>query len=338
MKLPHKDTIRALLRQPVVHAVVAIVGILALHTWMQQVNTRLPNAVQDFFTLSVSVFIEAFPFLVLGAVLAAIVAVYVPKEAFWAILPKNMMLRRLVLSLLGFLLPVCECGNVPLSRALMMRGLRPSEAMTFLLAAPILNPITIWSTWVAFSYDGAIVASRVFAALLIANCIGYLLSLHRNQQQFLNDTFRAACSSDEHHHQPKKSEKRSLFAGHFRREMLTLTKMLALGALLAGAVQTFVPRDVLVGIGSDVVLSILTMLLLAFVVSICANVDAFFALSFAGTFTAGSLVSFLVFGPMIDIKMLALLKTTFTARLLLFVSVLVLILSVLAGLVVAYAL
>lgn len=113
--------------------------------------------------------------------------------------------------------------------------------------------------------------------------------------------------------------------------------MLAFGAIVAGVVQSFVPRGILVGIGSNVVLSILAMLLLAFVVSICANVDAFFALSFANTFTAGSIVSFLVFGPMIDIKMLALLKTTFKNELLITITILSLLMSALAGLVVSYA-
>ncbi len=116
-----------------------------------------------------------------------------------------------------------------------------------------------------------------------------------------------------------------------------MVRMLAFGAMVAGAIQSFVPRDLLISIGSNVVLSIAAMLALAFVVSICANVDAFFALSFANTFTAGSIVSFLVFGPMIDIKMLALLKTTFKTNLLVIVSVLSLLMSALAGLVVSYA-
>ena len=116
-----------------------------------------------------------------------------------------------------------------------------------------------------------------------------------------------------------------------------MMRMLAFGAIVAGLVQTFIPREILLGIGSNVVLSIVAMLLLAFVVSICANVDAFFALAFANTFSAGSIVSFLVFGPMIDIKMIALLKTTFTKELMITVSLLALSMSALTGLVVTYA-
>lgn len=295
----------------------------------------LPNRAQDFMTLSLSVFVEAFPFLVLGSLLASIVNTYVPAHAFERILPKKGFLRRLSLSLLGFLFPVCECGNVPVSRSLMMQGLKPSETITFLLAAPVLNPVTIWATWAAFSYDSSIVVSRVIATLVIANSIGFILSFRSNQREFLTDNFAKICEQSDKRKKSRSNIK--IFAQAFVHEASGMLKMLAFGALIAGAVQTFIPRDVLVDIGGDVVLSIVAMLLLAFVVSICANVDAFFALSFANTFTAGSIVSFLVFGPMIDIKMLILLKTTFRNNILIIMSILALLLSAITGLVVSYA-
>lgn len=315
-----------------------VVSVLLLRTLTSDSGLELPNILQDFITLSLSIFIEAFPFLVLGALLASAVNTYVPPHTFDRILPDRPLLRRGALSLLGFLFPVCECGNVPLSRSLMVQGLKPSEAVTFLLAAPVLNPVTIWSTWAAFGYDGSIVVSRVAATLLIANIIGYILSFKNKEQDFLTSGFKATCRSDTRSTSSRGDKyKIAKFSSIFRHEAFIMIKMLAFGALVAGIIQTFVPRDLLVSIGSNVVLSILAMLLLAFVVSICANVDAFFALSFAGTFTAGSIVSFLVFGPMIDIKMLALLKTTFKNELLITITVLSLLLSMLAGLVVSYA-
>ncbi|MCB9821089.1 permease [Candidatus Nomurabacteria bacterium] len=296
----------------------------------------LPNRAQDFATLSLSIFVEAFPFLVLGSLLAAVVNTYVPAHTFEKLLPKKGVFRRAILSLMGFLFPVCECGNVPLARSLMIQGLKPSEAVTFLLAAPVINPVTIWATWAAFSYDQSIVVSRVAATFVIANIIGYILSLKKREQDFLTMDFVALCDA------PTKQERTTRhradkLSSNFTHEAFAMIKMLAFGAIVAGVVQSFVPRDILVSIGSNVILSILAMLLLAFVVSICANVDAFFALSFANTFTAGSIVSFLVFGPMIDIKMLALLKTTFKNELLITITILSLLMSALAGLVVSYA-
>ena len=256
------------------------------------------------------------------------------------LLPKSGLMRRGAVSTLGFFMPVCECGNVPLSRSLIIQGLKPSEAIAFLLAAPVLNPVTIWSTWAAFSFDPAIVYSRIIGTVLIAWVISYVISLKKKEQEFLTDSFVKTCNvhrkknaSHKHKHKPDLPR----FARHFSAEAYTMIKLLAFGAIVAGLVQTFIPREILLSIGSNVVLSILAMLLLAFVVSICANVDAFFALAFANTFSAGSIVSFLVFGPMIDIKMIALLRTTFTKELIIVVSLLALSLSALTGLVVTYA-
>lgn len=314
--------------------IAATVGILAASD--QLLNSfRLPNKLQDFITLSLSIFVEAFPFLVLGSLLAAVVTVLVSPVWLARVIPSTGWLRRLSLSVFGFFFPVCECGNVPLSRSLMIQGMKPSDAITFLLAAPVLNPVTIWSTWAAFGYDRSIVISRILATLVIANLIGAVISRRRREHELLKDEFAAVCKQPHKAH--TKESKLQRFTQTFRSEGLTMLKMLAFGALIAGLIQTVVPRDVLTSIGSNVVLSIGAMLLLAFVVSICANVDAFFALSFANTFSAGSIVSFLVFGPMIDIKMLALLKTTFKTELLVLISVLSLLLSALTGMVVTYA-
>ena len=117
-----------------------------------------------------------------------------------------------------------------------------------------------------------------------------------------------------------------------------MLKVLCLGAVIAGLTQVFVPRDVLTSLGGHPVFSILAMIGLAFIVSICANVDAFFALAYANTFTTGSIVAFLVFGPMVDIKMLVLMRTTYKVRLLAVITLVVALSSILIGLVVNYAL
>lgn len=316
-----------------------IFGVSTLSKSLLTINTS--DRIQDFITLSLSIFVEAFPFLVLGSLLAAAVNTFVNPAAFERLLPKKRLPKRFVISLLGFLFPVCECGNVPLSRAFMKQGFKPSDAITFLLAAPVINPVTIWSTWAAFSYDSSIVISRIAATLVIANFIGFVLSKIKNERQLLTDEFAAVCDVTTSS-QARRPSKNNLYnigelSEKFTKEAFTMIKMLAFGAIIAGVIQSFVPRDILTQIGSNVVLSIVVMMLLAFVVSICANVDAFFALSFANTFTAGSIVSFLVFGPMIDIKMLALLKTTFKTRALLYISLLAGMLSFLSGLVVTYA-
>ncbi len=269
----------------------------------------LPTRAQDGLTLALSVLIESLPFVILGVVLSIVVQVWVPPGAIERWMPRNPWGRRAVLSLLGMLVPVCECGNVPFARGLMMRGFGVAETMTFLIAAPIVNPIVIITTHQAFGFDDGILIARLLGGYAIANLIGWLYSRHPDPDGLVTDRFRAACEIVESEGRSRGRGRRSL--AQFVVELRAVMPALVIGSALAGAVQVLVPRDTLLAIGSNPALSIVAMIALAIVVSICSNVDAFFALSFASTFTPGSLVAFLLVGPLVDVKMLALLRTTF---------------------------
>jgi uncharacterized protein len=294
----------------------------------------LPNQAQDFLTLTISVIIESLPFVVLGILLSIAVQVWIPDTLFIRILPKNPLLRRVAISLLGVLLPVCECGNVPLARGLIVKGLTVAESMTFLLAAPIVNPITIITTSQAFGFSNGILICRLLGGFLIANLIGWLFSRHTDQQSLLTEKFAAVCRMPPTAEQAGTRWQKSVDL--FVHEAGAILPALFLGALAAGFVQTVVPRSVLVTLGSNPVWSILALMSLAFVISICSNVDAFFILPFATTFLPGAITSFLVFGPMIDIKMLALMRTTLRTRVLAQLTIVIALASALIGLVVNY--
>ena len=315
-------------------AVVAgvLVGLVALRLISAQTGQwSLPDRLQDWITLSLSVMIEALPFVMLGICIAIIVQVWLPAERLLTYLPQQPLLRRASLSLLGIALPVCECGNVPLARGLLAKGLTPSESLVFLLAAPVLNPVTIITTQQAFAGDMTILWARVFGGFAIANLVGWVYA-RRPAEELLTNTFVASCQAD-HVQQSKRMASLAIF----RREVQAMLPALVVGAGLAGLVQVLVSREVLVSLGSQPVWSVIAMVALAFIVSICSNVDAFFALAFRQTFMTGALVSFLTFGPMIDIKMLSLLRTTYRPSVLLQVSVLVGLASIALGLVVNYA-
>lgn len=270
----------------------------------------LPTRAQDGLTLAISVLIESLPFVALGVALSIVVQVWIPAGVIERWMPRRAWARRAVLSLLGMIVPVCECGNVPFARGLLMRGFSVSETMTFLIAAPIVNPIVIITTHAAFGFDDGILIARLVGGYLIANLIGWLYSRHPSPDALLTDRFRDTCALvlDE----PGGRGRRSL--AQFVVELRAVMPALIIGSALAGAVQVLIPREALLAIGSNPALSIVAMIALAMVVSICSNVDSFFALSFASTFTAGSLVAFLLVGPLVDVKMLALLRTTFTTR------------------------
>lgn len=315
-------------------AVVAgvLVGLAALRLISAQTGQwSLPDRLQDWITLSLSVMIEALPFVMLGICIAIIVQVWLPAERLLTYLPQQPLLRRACLSLFGIALPVCECGNVPLARSLLAKGLTPSESLVFLLAAPILNPVTIITTQQAFAGDMTILWARVLGGFAIANLVGWVYA-RRPAEELLTNTFVASCQAD-HVQQSKRMASLAIF----RREVQAMLPALVVGAGLAGLVQVLVSREVLVSLGSQPVWSVIAMVALAFIVSICSNVDAFFALAFRQTFMTGALVSFLTFGPMIDIKMLSLLRTTYRPSVLLQVSVLVGLASIALGLVVNYA-
>ncbi|WP_345800925.1 permease [Microbacterium sp. AZCO] len=293
---------------------VAFVGLLfAVDALAPQLfAVSLPTRAQDGLTLALSVLIESLPFVVLGVVLSIVVQVWVPPGVLERWMPRRAWARRAVLSLLGMIVPVCECGNVPFARGLLMRGFSVPETLTFLIAAPIVNPIVIITTHQAFGFDDGILVARLLGGYAIANLIGWLYSRHPDPDALLTDRFRDTC--DTVTHEPGSRGRRSI--AQFIIELRAVMPALVIGSALAGAVQVLIPRDALLAIGSDPALSIVAMILLAMVVSICSNVDAFFALSFASTFTQGSLVAFLLVGPLVDVKMLALLRTTFTTRVL----------------------
>lgn len=274
----------------------------------------LPTRLQDGLTLSISVLIESMPFVVLGVLLSIVVQVWVPPGAIERWMPRRAWARRMALSLLGMLVPVCECGNVPFARGLMMRGFTVPETLTFLIAAPIVNPIVIITTHQAFGFDDGILIARLVGGFAVANLIGWLYSRHPDPDGLVTERFAASCelANDPDATRGLDRGRRSL--AQFVVELRAVMPALIIGSALAGAVQVLVPRSALLAIGSNPALSIVAMILLAMIVSICSNVDSFFALSFASTFTPGSIVAFLLVGPLVDVKMLALLRTTFRSK------------------------
>ena len=320
------------------YVLIAILCFAFLWQLLSKTTLTLPEFFRDTVTLSLGVLYEAFPFVILGTILSSIVQLYIPSSWLIRILPKQRFFRRATLSLSGSVLPVCECGNVPLARGLMMKGIAPQDALTFILAAPIINPVTALTTHQAFLHQPLLLPLRLGGAFIIANLIGWLFDTP-TKKPITNDTFTHACkhSNLSNANTPKRKKTRlydhiSRFSQMFQNELLTLLPALIGGSLLAGIVQTTFPRTWLTSIATQPVLAIGVMILLAFVVSICANVDAFFALSLSSIFPMSAILAFLVFGPMIDLKMLALLKTTYTKKVLIQVSAIVFLCSYLIGL------
>lgn len=320
-------------------------------------NQQLNNA----FTLFLSLLVEAMPFLLLGVLFSGLLLLFVDERQLIAKLPKNPLLGALVGSMVGFLFPVCECGNVPVARRLLMQGVPTPVAIGFLLAAPTINPIVIWATWTAFRDQPEIVVLRVVFSLVIATILGWVFSVQADLRPMLQPAIAAALhrsqTKPETKHwsaQQKAPPPELLRSGTFLlgqpgqpirmdatvlqatlaatspikplkdrlqllldntvQELRELGAVLVLGSAIAAVIQVAVPREFILSLGAGPVTSIVAMMVLAALVSICSTVDSFFALSFASTFTSGSLLAFLVFGPMIDLKGIGLMLSIFKPR------------------------
>jgi uncharacterized protein len=301
---------------------------------MEQLNSA--------FTLFLSLLVEALPFLLLGVTLSGALLLFIDEQQFLRLAPKNPVLGALLGSCIGFLLPVCECGNVPVARRLIVQGVPLPVAIGFLLAAPVINPIVIWSTWIAFRDQPEIVVLRVLFSLLVATTIGWIFSYQKDVKEILQPAVASSMvtpvdptrptllqsgnfvlgqgqSLEQQMNQrakPKLSwaNRGNLLLENTLQELRELGGILVLGSALAAILQTFTPRELILGLGQGSVSSIVAMMLLAATISICSTVDAFFALSFAGAFTSGSLLAFLVFGPMLDLKGIGLLLSVFKPK------------------------
>lgn len=303
------------------------------------------NQLLSAFTLFLSLLVEAIPFLMMGVLLSGALLIFVDERRLIKILPKNPFLGSLAGSLLGFMFPVCECGNVPVARRLISQGAPISVAVSFLLAAPTINPVVIWATWTAFRDQPEIVVLRVVLSLANAVIISMIFSTQKDLRPILKKNIAIALPAPkvkagvvptgtfflgEDRSQPldlsgyktesnqiiTKSlpDRLNLLLDNTLAEMRELGAILVFGSAIAAIIQVWVPRDIILNLGQGPISSIVSMMILAAIVSICSTVDAFFALSFASTFTGGSLLAFLVFGPTIDLKAIGLILTIFQKR------------------------
>ena len=268
------------------------------------ISTRL----NIFTTIFLGIFIEASPFLVAGSILSGLLEVFVGTQMISRFVPRNPVLAALSGALLGIFFPVCECGVVPVTRRLYRKGIPPAVGMSFLLAAPVVNPIVLVSTYSAFGW-GPILFGRFLITIGIAFVIGLFFMRSESSDILLP---HVVAGDGEHHHPvegflPKIWTALSVGGDDF----LDMVRYLIIGSMLAAAMQTFVPQSALLAIGGGPVLSIIVLMVLAFVLSICSTVDAFIALSFSGAFTTGSILAFLTFGPMVDIKSTLLFLSVF---------------------------
>ena len=263
-------------------------------------------------TRFLSLFIEAAPFLLLGTLLSGLIDAFVRQEHILRFLPRNKLLGVLTGTFAGFLFPVCECGVVPVVRQLYAKRLPMPVGISFLLAAPVMNPIVVLSTWTAFGW-GPVLIGRYAITAIVAIVVGLLFTINKNRIELRPQIMASSTSTAPAPNMPTAAKLRHALtvAGD---EFFDMGRYLVIGALLAASMQTLISQDVILSLGQGPIISVLVMQMLAFVLSVCSTVDAFLALAFTGAFTTGSLLAFLTFGPMVDIKSTIMFMGVFKRR------------------------
>ena len=303
------------------------------------------DALGIFAQASLSIVLEALPFLLLGSVASGLVEAYVPRERMERLLPKGRLASTCFGLALGAATPCCECGVVYLARRLMGKGVPAGAAVAFMLAAPVVNPVSILATLVAFRGDWTMAVWRCLVVAAAALIVGLLASGEKAAtllKPLAGGEPTCGCGHDHgpgashDHHGPAtipgtpfgsladavplatlrrlRREKAASAFTHAMADFLDMAKVLVFGAMAAAAFKAYVPTSVVMAMENDLALAIPGMMALAVGLSLCSQADAFVAASFS-TFPMAARLAFLALGPMLDVKLVFMWRQVFTPRL-----------------------
>ncbi len=295
-----------------------IVFIIALHFVARPLFEARQMPVNAIINVFLGMILQAIPFLLLGVLLSSAIQIFVPRSAIERWFPKSLGLGMAVAILGGFCLPVCDCASIPIFRSLVRKGIPLLVAITFMTATPVINPVVILSTYYAFSGNLTALLGRVFLGIISSVIIGLTFAFSSPKNQVLSggtlDRLMCSCGCYEDAESITTFwGKAELFIRHSQAEFFSVGKYLVIGTFIASVFQvlgtgmfTSAQR------GAGLALSIMIMMAMAFVLSLCSSSDAVVARSLSQQFPMGAIMGFLVFGPMMDIKNVMMLSSGFS--------------------------
>ncbi|WP_416826190.1 permease [Ectobacillus polymachus] len=271
---------------------------------------KIPDSFLNVNSIFLSIILEAIPFILLGVFVSALIQSFVSENTIQKVIPRNAYLAVIPAALLGIIFPICECAIIPVVRRLIKKGMPTHVGIVFMLSAPIINPVVYASTYFAFKSTPYIANARMIIGFITSIIIGLILYRKYKGQTILRE--KNNNHHHEHHHPHGNKLLETLY--HASDELFDTGKYLFIGAFCASLFQTFLDRNLLELVGKSPTLSPGIMMGFSYLLSVCSEADAFVASSFGSTFTTGGLLAFLVFGPMLDIKITLMLFAYFKKR------------------------
>ncbi len=269
----------------------------------------------------VAIVLEAFPFMLIGSLVSGFIEEFVSRDKISSILPKGKNRAVFLAAGMGIMFPVCECAVVPVIRRLLRKGVPFSAAIAFLLGGPIVNPIVIASTAVAYQLNWMISAVRLFAGYLIAVGMGLIMGLlFKHENAFLQDGDSEFDNHSSISCVPRYNANHYMGARirtaliHAADDFFDMVRFLIIGAFFAATIQCVIDRSIYLIFSENSWLAIAVMMLLAIVLNLCSEADAFVASTFQFSVPLSGQMAFMVLGPMFDLKLLFMYLGVFQKR------------------------
>ncbi len=312
-----------------------VIGITAYILLVTAFRHDIPYSIHQCFAIITGLIIEAIPFLLLGTIGSTVIRYFVPQRILLKLLGDHSWKSYGAAMVSGLALPVCDCAIIPLFKALTDRGVPLSVALLFMLASPIINPITILSTWYAFPDNPMISIWRIVLGLGVALLVALSFRFIPPSTSMMKAKTAQNLSYEEIVLEASKSKhinKRRLLI-HMEKEFSQLLFYFSIAACVLSVVQVYgKPWLINAGITLPDVWAIPILLILAFFFSVCSTSDAIIGKSLSTLFPMSSVMGFLILGPMLDIKNVYILKQYMPTSFILRLGLTIVVISYLAAL------
>jgi uncharacterized membrane protein YraQ (UPF0718 family) len=289
-----------------------------------------PSRTGDILMAFLSILFEGAPYILVGTLLSGFIDAFLPAKLLDRLLPRNKILSTFAAGFLGLIFPVCECAVVPVVRRLVQKGLPLSCALTYLLSAPIINPIVIVSTLTAFKEfqkvhsfgdigEASMTLARLSMGYVVAVFIGLVL-MKRKPADVLKASVVAGIQNEGGggHEAPVGFDAKLTHAMRTAmRDFLDTAMYFAIGVMITSVFNTQVDQSRVVAVSGHDYVAIPSMMGLAFVLALCSTSDAFIAAPMAMPLSglpSAAKLAFLVFGPMLDIKLVFMYSSIFRKK------------------------